>query len=164
MAIEAEHAAEHFAGVAAAFMGPLNGPLEQCYPVVTQSIRDNFTSSVTPHGSPWPPRKIKGDGHPLEIESGKMLQAATGGGPGHIHTIEGGTDLVVGVSLAVVVYARAQALGYKPRNLPPRNYLGLNQRGEERCDQILGDAVELLAFGPGSTAGSPAASTSPAAV
>jgi phage gpG-like protein len=147
MSIDAEHAAEHFNKVALTFMEPLTTGLERCYPVVVQSIRDNFTSSATPDGIGWPPRKIEGDGHPLLMETGALLQAATGGGPGHINEIEEGTDLVVGVTLDVVPYARAQALGYGPRNLPSRQYLGLTKAGEDQCAMILMDFAETRAFG-----------------
>ncbi len=144
--IEAHEVEQHFAGVADRFMAPLNDVVELCYPRVIQSIRDSFTSSASPSGVDWPPRKIVGDGHPLEIDKGNFLQAATGGGAGHVHTVEstgeGGADLCVGVSLDVIPYARAQALGYPPRNLPARNPFGLNPTEEGRCTQIIGDAVE----------------------
>jgi phage gpG-like protein len=143
--IEASKVIEHFEAVERAFMAPLDDVLELCYPVVIQSTRDNFNSQADPDGDDWRPRKIEGDGHPLLQKSGDMMQAATGGGAGHVHEIEhngDGTDLVVGVNLDTIAYARAQALGYKPRNLPARNYLGLTKAGEEKVAEIIGKSVE----------------------
>lgn len=157
--IEAERAEAHFNAVADRFMAPMDDLLELCYPEVVQSNRDNFNSQATPQGRDWKERKDPGDGHPLLQESGDMMQAAVGGGPGHIHHIETddeGRSLVVGVDLDIIAYARAQALGYKPNNLPARNYLGLTPRGEQIVETILSDGMERrfdgsVAAVPGST-------------
>jgi phage gpG-like protein len=107
-------------------------------PIARQAIRDNFTSSATPDNANWPPRKIAGDGHPLLMESGAMLQAATGGGAGAI--AEAGThDLTLGVDGGTVPYAAAQNYGYAPRNLPAREYLGMDDESIDACAEELAD-------------------------
>jgi phage gpG-like protein len=144
--IEANQAEAHFNKVASRFMAPMNDIVDQCYRPVIQSIRDAFNSSASPYGSAWPPRKITGDGHPLLMDKGNLIQAATGGGPGHVHDVEttegGGADLCVGVSLDVIPYARAQALGYSPRNLPARNFLGLSDQQADVCEKIISEGME----------------------
>jgi len=118
---------------------PMNTVIEESYQAILQNIRDNFTSSVTPGGDPWPERKIEGDGHPLLMDTGALLQAATGGGAGHIVVLEP-RALEFGVSADTIPYAASHEFGYMERNLPARSYLGagketLAEIGEEMADE-----------------------------
>jgi len=109
--------------------------MAESYDAIVQNVRDNFTSSVTPGGDPWPERKKIGDGHPLLIESGDLLQASTGGGSGHIKVIEP-RAVEMGVSADSIRHAATHNFGDPSRNIPSREYLGasedtLEQIGEE---------------------------------
>ena len=57
----------------------LQGAMADCAVVMKQSVRDNFTSSASPDGSNWPPRKQVGDGHPLLIDTGASYCVLTRG-------------------------------------------------------------------------------------
>jgi len=120
--------------------GPYDKPLEECQELAKQNIRDNFTSSASPDNESWPPRKIQGDGHPLLMDTGKLLQAATGGGAGNVARVSS-HELEYGVNLDTVPYARAQDYGYPPRNLPERHYLGVS---EETVDAFEDAIVEHI--------------------
>lgn len=125
--------------------GPYDKPLEECRDLAKQNIRDNFTSSATPGGESWPPRKILGDGHPLLMDTGKLLQAATGGGSGNVEQIEShgeNHELTYGVSLDAVPYARAHDLGYPPRNLPERHYLGVSEETIDAFESVIAEHIE----------------------
>jgi len=121
-------------------IGPYGKPLEECRDLAAQNIRDNFTSSATPGGESWPPRKILGDGHPLLMDTGKLLQAATGGGAGNVSRVSS-HELDYGVSLDAVPYARAHDLGYPPRNLPERHYLGVSEETVDEFEMLIGNFI-----------------------
>lgn len=144
--IQAENAQAVFEDKARRWPGPWPTALEALIPLAHQSHRDNFTSSATPEGADWPPRKVEGDGHPLLIDTGNMLQASTGGGPGGVARIEGDT-LFMGVSLDVIPYARAHNMGNPERNLPRREFLGLTLRRAQEGETIVADKVEPAIFG-----------------
>jgi phage gpG-like protein len=91
---------------------------------------------VTPGGDPWPERKIEGDGHPLLMDTGALLQAATAGGAGHIVVLEP-RSLEFGIDADSIRYAATHEFGSPDRNIPPRSYLGA---GEETLDNI-GDEI-----------------------
>lgn len=130
--------------------GPYDKPLEQCKELVKQNIRDNFTSSATPDGAPWRSRKtnreqnpmgnIVDDGHPLLMDTGKLVQAATGGGAGNVARVSS-HELEYGVNLDSVPYARAHDYGYPPRKLPERHYLGVGEETVDAFEQLIGDFV-----------------------
>ena len=109
-----------------------------CANVMRQSIRDNFTSSATPDGANWPPRKRKGDGHPLLIDTGALLQAATGGGAGHIEQLDA-REVTMGVDGRVIPYAATHNYGRDP--IARREYLGLKTEHEDACADIIGDGL-----------------------
>lgn len=146
MRILAENAEAECAAIADRIInGDWTVPIQQVIPVVVQGTRDNFNSGADPDNITWAPRKSIGDGHPLLMDRGTMLQAATGGGPGHVQRLFP-TELQFGVDLQVVPYARAQNLGFRPRNLPKREYLGLRSNRLDECQEILGTEIETIAF------------------
>lgn len=102
-----------------------------------QAVRDNFTSSATPEGRSWPPRKHRGDGHPLLIDTGRMLQAATGGGPGHVTRVQN-DELTVGVDDQKVPYAKYHNEG--TRRMPRREFMGAGPKKIKQIGEILADA------------------------
>ena len=112
--------------------------------VINQSTRDNFNSSADPDGGSWPPRKHIGDGHPLLMDTGKLLQAATGGGSGHIERMEP-NGIVVGVDGATVPYAGIHNDGMGGR-MPQREYLGLDEEGQNVTEDILIDFLMSEVF------------------
>lgn len=117
-------------------------PLRECDRITKQGIRDNFTSSASPDNENWAPRKPRrgDDGHPLLMDRGPLIQAATGGGSGHISRINP-RDLGVGVDLDVIPYARAHNYGYAANNLPQREFLGLRPERVDECEEVIGDYV-----------------------
>ena len=114
--------------------------MERASDIVNQSVRDNFTSSATPDGDDWPPRKRVGDGHPLLIETGAMMQAAVDQGSGHIERFEP-QGLVKGVQGEAVPYAAVH--NYGGLKMPQREYMGLHDRGEAAVAELLADFVTL---------------------
>lgn len=114
-------------------------------PLVLQSVRDHFNSSVSPGGQQWTPRKEIGDGHPLLMESGALLQAATGGGPGHISRIAP-REMAVGVEPSIE-YAAIHNYGGVTRPMPQREYMGADDATEEAIGEELADFLLPLAFG-----------------
>lgn len=131
--------------------------------LVLQSFRDNFTSSARADGTPWPPRKgqtsdgfggvvlgaapsKRDDGHPLLIETGALLQAATGGGAGHITRIAASV-LEVGIDKSVKLggIPGAQAHDRGRGNLPEREFHNVREEHLQEIDGLLLDAIgELL--------------------
>lgn len=123
----------------------LDGPLKA---LLLQSHRDAFTSSVGPDGQAWPPRVDPGDGHPLLVESGALMQAATGGGVGHVYRsspreMEAGVDK--GVQEGGIPGAAAHNWGFAPRGLPQREWLGMKEDHQiEGADAVADHFLELI--------------------
>lgn len=113
---------------------PGEQPMQAVYRRIVQGIRDNFTSSVSPDGLQWPPRKHKGDGHPLLIDTGAMLQAATGGGAGHFKEIAD-THVKVGIRGNRVKYAEFHETG--TRYMPRRPYMGAQETVLEQIENAI---------------------------
>ncbi len=141
--IDFEQFGEHLNGVVSAIeTGDFEPVLrERVRPLVLQSIRDNFNSSAGADGSGWPARKRQGDGHPLLMESGALMQAATGGGAGHVTKIDA-KELSVGVDKGAggggIPGAAVHQFGFPRKNIPPRPYL-------EARDEALDEAAEEIA-------------------
>lgn len=143
--IEAAELKSYTLGVAFGLdVGSFTPALEQCHQEVNQAHRDNFTSSASPEGIAWPARKPRrgDDGHPLLMETGAMLQAATGGGAGHVgrvgnRTMEAGID--TSIQQGGIPGARAHEFGYPERNLPARPWLGASEKHLEACDNFIAD-------------------------
>jgi phage gpG-like protein len=126
----------------------LASPLRECDRIVKQGVRDNFTSSASPDNQNWRPRKKRknDDGHPLLVDTGDLLQAATGGGPGHVSRVED-RSVAVGVNLDTVPYARAHNYGYASGNLPQREFLGMREERVDECEEAVGDYVMAEVIG-----------------
>jgi hypothetical protein len=110
---------------------------EVARPMVLQDERDHFTSSVSPDGIPWAPRVVLGDGHPILVDKGNLLQAATGGGAGHISQI-GQRELVLGVrgDVSGAIY---HAEGTS--RMLARPSMGAKESTEEQLEEKLADYV-----------------------
>ncbi len=118
------------------------GAFTECKRLILQNIRDNFTSSASPRGQSWPQRKKIGDGHPLLMDKGKLLQAATGGGAGHID-LATDSELVLGISHSVVPYVNVHNFGYPERNLPQREFFGISDETSDEIENVIGDHVQM---------------------
>ncbi len=112
-------------------------------PLILQDERDHFTSSVSPDGQPWAPRVILGDGHPILVDKGDLLQAATGGGPGHISQVSP-QELVLGVQgdISGAIY---HAEGTS--RMPARPFMGATESTEEKIEERLADFILDKVFG-----------------
>jgi len=107
-----------------------------------QGIRDNFTSSADPDNQSWPARKVVGDGHPLLIDTGKLMQAATGGGAGRLSQVTS-RELALGVNPSVVPYAAVHNNGGS--KMPKREYMGNRPERLDAIEEIIADAgLEIL--------------------
>ncbi len=129
--------------------GPYTKAMEAAGDIVNQSVRDHFTSSASPDGQNWPPRKHAGDGHPLLMESGKLLQAATDGASGHIEK-PGPFSLEKGIQGEEVPYAATQNYGRdwgRGSTIPAREFMGLDENGQDAVGELLGDFVMTEVFG-----------------
>ena len=128
---------------------PLTEAMQDCSLVMKQSMRDSFNSRATPDNADWPPRKRIGDGHPLLQNKGNLLQAATGGGAGHIEQV-GKRDVAIGVDGSVIPYAATHNFGRnwgRGAPIPQREYAGLTPEGLENCEEIIGGHVMQEVFG-----------------
>lgn len=116
---------------------------EVARPLVLQDERDHFTSSVSPDGQAWAPRVILGDGHPILVDKGDLLQAATGGGPGHISQIAA-RELVLGVQgdVSGAIYHTTGT-----SRMPARPFMGAKESTEEIIEDRLADFVLDRVFG-----------------
>lgn len=141
----ADEAPEQMALIAAGFdEAPITDTMTAVADVMRQSVRDNFNSQATPDGSNWPPRKLKGDGHPLLMDTGRLLQAATGGGAGQLEIIQG-REVAMGVDGSVVPYAATQ--NYGRGAIPSREYAGIKPEHEAACESIIADGLMVEVFG-----------------
>lgn len=125
----------------AALPGKFRAALEKIKPRIILNIRGNFNSSATASGRDWKKRREIGDGHPLLMDTGTLLQAAVGGGAGHISEITADT-LDTGVSFDRVPYSRVHQYGYPPKNIPQREYLAISRETTDELAEIAAD--ELL--------------------
>ena len=119
-------------------VGSFADVLIECNPIITQSIRDNFTSSATPDNVSWPPRKIEGDGHPLLMDTGKLIQAATLGGEGGYFAVED-RELNRGIDADIVPYATTHQFGWAKKNIPQRAYYGAKPEHLDQCAELIAE-------------------------
>lgn len=112
-------------------------------------IGDNFAATRSSDGSPWPARKDNKP-HPLLRLTYAMFGAAvnTAGG-GHISKITK-DSLVTGIDIGVIKYARAQNLGYAPRNLPAREFMYITEDVIGQVGTALWDEAYSQLVGGGS--------------
>ena len=140
--IQADHFADYLGLVAMDFEDrPLEPVLRECAPIIRQSVRDNFTSSASPDGVDWPARNEVGDGHPLLMDTGKLMQAAVGSGSGALFEIQD-RSLMVGVDGDIVPYAAIHNYGGVKRPMPKREYMGPKPEHVDECGGLIGDYVE----------------------
>jgi len=144
--IKVEEAGRHF--------GDIHQAMEtlDCTPFLNEAVvasyqahRDRFTGSLDPSGSPWPPRKEEGDGHPLLMDTGRLLQAATGGSGEAIKQISN-RDFMIGIAESLP-YRRVHDFGYPERNIPQRKYFGPDEDTLEGLDVMFAEFVDEAIFG-----------------
>ncbi len=87
--------------------------------IVVESIQRNFDEQRSPDGAPWKPltlETLKRKRHPDRIlyETGTLFRS--------IHPEPGRRSVSIGTN---IIYGAVHQLGYKPRNLPARPYLGV---------------------------------------
>lgn len=124
---------------AASFDEDLKGPIRS---EVLKGHRANFNSSASPDGANWPPRKVRGDGHPLLMDTGALMQAATGGGAGHVTEVSDG-ELFTGVDTRVKQggIPAAGIHNYGRGKMPKREFLGVTEeRLKSSVDELVADA------------------------
>ncbi len=87
--------------------------------IVVESIQRNFEEQRSPDGAPWKPltlETLKRKRHPDRIlyETGTLFRS--------IHPEPRSRSVSIGTN---IIYGAVHQLGYKPRNLPARPYLGV---------------------------------------
>jgi phage gpG-like protein len=78
------------------------------------------------------------------IDTGALLQAATGGGPGQLEVIQG-REVAMGVDGRVIPYAATHNFGRG--NIPAREWAGLKPEHQEACEQIIANGLMAEVFG-----------------
>lgn len=148
----AEFVGEMAAFATAVESAPLRPAMEDARVKLRQNVRDNFTSSAGPDGQAWPPRKVPGDGHPLLMDTGALLQAATGGGAGAVSTIEDrAVEIGVDPSVRQGGIPGAGRHEFGGGGIPARPYLGASDATLDAIGEVLADAAldAMLAASPG---------------
>lgn len=150
--IEVENIEQHCADLARSLeSADLSPVLQQILPISLQAHRDNFNSSASPQGANWTPRVETGDGHPLLMESGTLMQAAVGGA-GSIMVIDGRV-LVIGVDGDAIPYAAIHNYGGRIGGwaagamMPEREYLGMSEQRLQEADKVVADGCLVILFG-----------------
>lgn len=133
----------HLSEIAARFEHePATEALRQAHPVVMEGIHANFDLASSPDGDPWPLRKDDKP-HPLLIETGALLAAATGG-TGSVHELSS-RSLIVGVDKDggpdSLHGAAVHQFGFPDKNIPQREYLGLNDEHLDKVGEIIADVM-----------------------
>lgn len=148
------HCAELATALDSADLSPV---LAAVRPIAMQAHRDNFTSSASPDGATWQDRKRVGDGHPLLIDTGDLLQAATGGGAGTIVIIVD-REMTLGVDGATIPYAAIHNYGgtlhwyngeQRGADMPQREFLGMSELRLIEADRVVTEGVFRIVFGAG---------------
>lgn len=117
-------------------------PLKECAQEIRQGFGENFATKTDASGSAWPPRKDPGDGHPLMIDTGALLLAATSPGSGdHVENIADNT-LMIGVTREIQGIPKAAALnfGFEKNNLPARQFIYARGDRLDNCAELIADA------------------------
>jgi len=114
--------------------------LDQAHDMIVQDTRDALNSSMSQEGDVWIDRKKVGDGHPLLMDTGKLMQAATGGGAGHINDNDG-RNAVFGIDADTVPYAAIHQGGGVTRPMPQRKYFGATEQTEDAIDELIADEM-----------------------
>ena len=125
--------------------GDFSDALLKCAPIITEAFGDNFAKQETAGGEAWPERKDPIPKHPLLILTSKLIQAAVGGGPGHVERVWS-HEINVGVDCGTVPYAAVHEYGWPERNIPSREYLGVDDNHLEQCRETIEEGVYVAMF------------------
>lgn len=120
-------------------------PLKQCRLLIASETKKNFDEGHSPDGTIWAPLKGprshgRGGTKPL-VDRGILMAsttAAEGGGRGSVNVLLP-DQLIFGTNLE---YAAVHNYGFAPRNIPQRQFAGINDRTLEKIDNIFGDFLE----------------------
>lgn len=122
-------------------------PFVECAQELRQGMAENFAAQTDAQGNAWPPRKIQGDGHPLLVDKGSLLLAASSqGAADHIEEL-GEDELLIGTRQEIEGIPKAAALnfGFEKRNLPARQFIYGRGDRVDNCADILADfALEVF--------------------
>jgi phage gpG-like protein len=132
-------------GLLAAVGADVKPALAASKSIALDGVRQSFMDASSPSGQAWPARKRIGDGHPLLRESGALLEAAAGTGPGHVDRIENGDTQVLGVDKSVerggIPGAAVHQFSFPPRNIPARPYEGFSNQTLDRMEPAIANAL-----------------------
>lgn len=145
--IPVEELSEQLYGTAAELLQLSCAPVfAQMLPIIRQSIEERFDTATSPDLAPWPERKPdpRDDGHPLLIDTGALIDAAIGQGTGAMEQL-GQRELLLGIDGQVIEYANVHNEGF--RNIPQREYFGLDEDTIDKCADLLADYVMQQIFG-----------------
>jgi phage gpG-like protein len=103
---------------------------------IHRRIRAGFNSSADPQTDEnWAPRKGRYP-HPILIKTGRLMQAATGGGAGAIQEVAP-KRLTIGVSTASVPYGRFHQAG--AGKMPARPFVGATPDVVDQIGEMIAD-------------------------
>lgn len=125
---------------------PLDQVVEKVVEATQDAIGQNFATSSSPTGSPWPPR-VDNLPHPLLIKTGALLAAALNRGPGgSVRATGRAAELVIdkGTKLGGIPGAAAHNFGYPPRNLPQREFFAPRVEELPKVDEAALDEIDKL--------------------
>lgn len=118
---------------------------------VLENLAANFEQSQTAAGQAWVERKNKGDGHPLLIDTGRLISSVLGDDVGlasNSRPNEGGSSEHVRVVeddhayiASTVPYAATHEHGDDSRNIPQRQFMGVDGNTVDAIVGVLADAV-----------------------
>lgn len=114
-----EHAVQNWLRRLARRMTDMRPVMAEIGEIVVESIQRNFEEQRAPDGAPWKPltlETLKRKRHPDRIlyETGTLFRS--------IHPEPHSRSVSVGTN---IIYGAVHQLGYKPRNIPARPYLGV---------------------------------------
>lgn len=119
---------------------PIQEGMDEVRKLAHQSVRDAFTSSASPAGEDWPPRKHVGDGHPLLIDTGRLLQSSVGTGEGRVLEVTG-REFNIGSNVKYASYHQ-----HGTSKLPKRPYMGMSEKHQADGEEVIADAVMEKVF------------------
>lgn len=123
--------------------GKLSDAMVQCRQALHRGIRAAFNSSVDPQtGQGWRSRVVEGDGHPILLDTGRLMQAATGGGAGAIQDPQE-RSVTIGVRGGSVPYAAVHqfdGVQRKSGEKVRRPFMGASTETLDFCGELIADA------------------------
>lgn len=110
----------------------------------------NFEDAATATGQAWPPRKNPGDGHPLLIDTERMVASVLGDAVG---LVAGGTAEGLGEHVEEIgpreamtgtrnPYAGTHDAGAPNRNIPPRPFAHINEATADKIAEIMAEHLD----------------------